>query len=99
LEVPTDLQTSTLDFDFVRAEFNSFTATLEEVETNKDELDGNKKLTEPMDFESIIHGSHISLDPAVNYAQRLGASLSLAPQGHAFINGKHFEMGGVSFSI
>ncbi|KAJ4473165.1 glycosyltransferase family 24 protein [Lentinula aciculospora] len=46
-----------------------------------------------VDFESIVSGAISqakTLDSAQAYTNRLGATLSVFPTGHGFINGKHF---------
>jgi hypothetical protein len=82
----------------VQAEFIQFTTALEEIKRSEDEGDGDNESNQQMDFESIIRSSEIPIDQIVDYTHRLGASVDLAPKGHAFLNGKHFEMGDVSFS-
>lgn len=44
------------------------------------------------DFDTIVAGSEGDLDAARTYATRLSATLSTAPQGHVFFNGKHFDL-------
>jgi UDP-glucose:glycoprotein glucosyltransferase len=55
--------------------------------------------TEMIDFESIINDTQAglveSLEKVHRYAERLGATLASSPAGHAFVNGKHFDMGDV----
>ena len=46
-------------------------------------------------FESVINDSEESdakIAKARAYAQRLGTTSASAPQGHAFLNGKHYEL-------
>jgi hypothetical protein len=80
----------------VQTQFILFTAALEEIERGAEEGDGGYESSEPMDFDSIINNSDIPINQIVEYTHRLGASMNLAPKGHAFFNGKHFEMGDVS---
>lgn len=44
------------------------------------------------DFDAILAGGEGDLDAARTYATRLSATLSTAPQGHVFFNGKHFDL-------
>lgn len=48
------------------------------------------------DFDAIIGGllknPTAPLDNIHHYTERLGATLGSSPQGHAFVNGKHFDM-------
>jgi hypothetical protein len=48
-------------------------------------------------FDSIIEGvTGISLEKAQSYAKRLGVTSESNAEGHAFVNGKHINMDGVS---
>jgi len=52
-----------------------------------------------MTFDSVINGSEESeakIVKARTYARRLGTTSASAPQGHAFLNGKHYELDDVS---
>jgi hypothetical protein len=59
----------------------------------------------PNDFDDIVRGTSnysVNLGKARAYAERLEATLASAPRGHAFFNGKHFDMddvGGMSKSM
>ncbi|KAI0676218.1 glycosyltransferase family 24 protein [Trametes maxima] len=44
------------------------------------------------DLDSILDGEEGDLEGAREYAKRLGATLAAAPQGHVFVNGKHFDL-------
>lgn len=65
----------------VRAAFAELLAT-------RDELPD----TIETDLDAVLAGSESDLDAARAYAARLGATLATAPQGHAFFNGKHFDL-------
>lgn len=71
------------------------TVVWSQVRTNFDELLAAKEgLPEGIetDFDIIIAGGEGDLDAARTYATRLSATLSTAPQGHVFFNGKHFDL-------
>lgn len=55
------------------------------------------------DLDKILAGAvdapTINTDKARAYAQRLGVTLSSAPHGHVFVNGKHFDLDDVSRSV
>ncbi|EIW54691.1 glycosyltransferase family 24 protein [Trametes versicolor FP-101664 SS1] len=66
-----------------------------QVRTNfEDLLAAKENLPEGIetDFDTIIAGGEGDLDAARTYATRLSATLSTAPQGHVFFNGKHFDL-------
>ncbi|KAI0641470.1 glycosyltransferase family 24 protein [Trametes meyenii] len=44
------------------------------------------------DLDSILDGEEGDLEGAREYATRLGVTLASAPQGHVFVNGKHFDL-------
>ena len=44
------------------------------------------------DLDTILAGTESDLDKARAYAKRLSTDLASAPDGHAFFNGKHFEL-------
>lgn len=57
-----------------------------------------------IDFDVIVAGddedvSEAPLDKVRAYAERLGATLASSEKGHAFINGKHFNMDDVSLRL
>lgn len=71
------------------------TVVWSQVRTNFDELLAAKEnLPEGIetDFDAILAGGEGDLDAARTYATRLSATLSTAPQGHVFFNGKHFDL-------
>ena len=73
----------------MRSEFKDLIAAA----TEAGEMEGKMA-----DLDIILTGTNLgeeSEDPlkkAEVYAERLGATLSSSPTGHAFINGKHFDM-------
>ncbi|KAI0628063.1 glycosyltransferase family 24 protein [Trametes polyzona] len=79
--VPIEQLSPTVNWAQVRATFNNLLSTREnmpeDVETNLD---------------VILEGEENDLDSAREYASRLSASLVSAPQGHVFVNGKHFDL-------
>lgn len=77
--------TPTIDWALVRSTFNSFrTSGQEHGEEPLPELDAILKGDVPALSESV--------ERARKYAARLGATVAAAPQGHAFVNGKHFDL-------
>ena len=44
------------------------------------------------DLDKIFAGTEGDLEKQRAYALRLGTSLASAPDGHAFFNGKHFDL-------
>ena len=44
------------------------------------------------DLDAILTGTEGDLDKTRAYARRLSTDLASAPDGHAFFNGKHFEL-------
>jgi hypothetical protein len=86
------------DFDLARAEFQALVTTSDAYQEGEDE--GTKRL--PFDTVIGLPDSPSSpfltniVDSASRYANRLGASLKASPQGHAFMNGKHADIGEVS---
>ncbi|TFY57738.1 hypothetical protein EVJ58_g6843 [Rhodofomes roseus] len=82
---PVEKTTTTVDWALVRTAFSSFRASSQDhAETPMPELD------------KILNGETEGLDESIQkaraYATRLGATVSSAPHGHAFVNGKHFEL-------
>jgi hypothetical protein len=49
-----------------------------------------------VDFESVINGGNDGLVPNIDksrsYTDRLGVTVSNSQLGHAFVNGKHFDV-------
>ncbi|KAK7462762.1 killer toxin resistant protein [Stygiomarasmius scandens] len=89
LQVHPTVQTPSVQWDLVRSEFKDLIAAA----TEAGEMEGKMA-----DLDIILTGTNLgeeSEDPlkkAEVYAERLGATLSSSPTGHAFINGKHFDM-------
>ncbi|KZT07030.1 glycosyltransferase family 24 protein [Laetiporus sulphureus 93-53] len=84
IDKPVSTIKPTVDWSVVRQTFNLLLAT-------------NEPLEEGIvtDLDAILRGlpgSEDQLDKARAYAARLDAGLSSAPQGHAFVNGKHFDL-------
>ena len=77
--------TPTVDWALVRSAFNSFRASSQE------------HAEEPIpELDAVLRGDVPALNESVEkaraYAVRLGASAAAAPHGHAFVNGKHFDL-------
>ena len=69
----------------------------------KEELEQDPEAVKP-DLESILEGSDTDTQPPLDwiaaYTEWLDATHATSPLGHAFFNGKHFDMGDVrSFCI
>ena len=86
LQVPVELLTYNVDWDVLRAEFNVLVADLEE------DADFDSIINPPMELTEYTE----VLEKAKRYAKRLSTDLESATQGHAFVNGKHFELNDVS---
>ena len=71
-----------VDLSLVRSAFTSLLARKE---------DGLPEGLET-DLEKIFAGTEGDLEKQRAYAVRLGTSLASAPDGHAFFNGKHFDL-------
>lgn len=77
--------TPTIDWALVRTAFNSFRAS------------GQDHGEEPIpELDAILKGDvapmNENIERARKYAARLGATAAASPQGHAFVNGKHFNL-------
>ncbi|KAH9887933.1 glycosyltransferase family 24 protein [Cubamyces lactineus] len=79
--VPLEHLRPTVDMPTVRANFNRLLASQEELDEDIEK-----------DFDVILQGSEADLEGPRAYARRLSASLSSAPQGHVFVNGRHFDL-------
>ncbi|KAJ3001154.1 hypothetical protein NUW54_g6613 [Trametes sanguinea] len=79
--VPLDSLKPSVDWSTVRLSFNRLLAAQEELDEDIEK-----------DLDVILEGSEGDLEKPRAYARRLGASLSTAPQGHVFVNGKHFDL-------
>lgn len=80
--MPPQHRKPNVQWDLVRSEF-------------EDLLDVEESEIEDAIFDSILEGQvevSKSFDKADAYAKRIGASMSSNPEGHCFVNGKHFEM-------
>lgn len=54
----------------------------------------------PLELDDVLKGGSphvIAVEKIASYVDRLGASLDLSPQGHVFVNGKHFDMDDVQY--
>ncbi|KAI0696066.1 glycosyltransferase family 24 protein [Cytidiella melzeri] len=80
--LPVEALTYNVDWKIVRSTFKAMMAEREE----------------DVDLDSIINPSagagegDDAIEKLRQYARRLGADLQSAPQGHAFVNGKHFDL-------
>ncbi|KAK0452361.1 UDP-glucose:glycoprotein glucosyltransferase-domain-containing protein [Armillaria borealis] len=80
--MPPQHRKPNVQWDLVRSEF-------------EDLLDVEESEIEDAIFDSILEGQvevSKSFDKIDAYAKRVGASMSSNPEGHCFVNGKHFEM-------
>ncbi|KAI0948225.1 hypothetical protein AcW1_009797 [Taiwanofungus camphoratus] len=84
-EVPMQYLKPTVDWALVRSGFRSLVTTSgplgEGVTTNLDSILGG-----------LDRQSGAQLAKVRDYAVRLGTTLASAPQGHAFVNGKYFDL-------
>ncbi|KAI0353822.1 glycosyltransferase family 24 protein [Trametes cingulata] len=80
--VPIEQLTPRVDWQQVDAHFNQLLAK------HADDLPEGAET----DLDAILEGTEGDLDAARAYAARLGATLEAAPQGHAFVNGKHYDL-------
>ncbi|THV04765.1 glycosyltransferase family 24 protein [Dendrothele bispora CBS 962.96] len=89
LQIHPSVQTPSVQWDIVRSEFKAFIAAA----TEAGEMEGKET-----DLDAIFSGRNLEegnenpVKKAEAYTERLGATLSSSPTGHAFVNGKHFEM-------
>ncbi|OSX61274.1 glycosyltransferase family 24 protein [Postia placenta MAD-698-R-SB12] len=81
---PIEALAPTVDWALVRSTFSALMAQSEIPEGLATDLD--KILAGAVDAPTI------NTDKARAYAQRLGVTLSSAPHGHVFVNGKHFDL-------
>ena len=82
---PMQQTTPSVDWALVRSAFNSFRASSQE------------HAEEPIpELDAILKGDVSTLNESVEkaraYAARLGATAAAALHGHAFVNGKHFDL-------
>ncbi|EIN08165.1 glycosyltransferase family 24 protein [Punctularia strigosozonata HHB-11173 SS5] len=78
--MPSDMVTPTVNWNIVRQEFQALINGVELAE-------GQEPL---LTFEEVVNSP--SLDKVRAYTQRLQADASSSPTGHAFVNGKHFDI-------
>ena len=83
------LQTHTVNWHAVASSYNALIAP---------ELEDDPEATKP-NLKSILEGddvdAQVPLDRLEAYAERLDATSATSPMGHAFFNGKHFNMNDV----
>ena len=77
----SDPARETVDWTITRATYNAILA-------RKPDLPDDVE----RDFDEILAGSAGDLEPLRAYAARLSTDLASAPDGHAFFNGKHYEL-------
>ena len=80
-----------MNWDIARTTFDALVASYE----------ADSALLEGASFDAVVNPieadeSEPLLVKARKYSRRLGTDLASASQGHAFVNGKHFEMNDVS---
>lgn len=97
LEVPIPLLSPVVDWSLARTEFTDIIAEYLEGD------DVPEDFPRDVDFDAILVGESDSskelLGKAQKYAKRLSADLASAPQGHVFLNGKHFNLDDVCFYV
>ncbi|KAI1789267.1 glycosyltransferase family 24 protein [Ganoderma leucocontextum] len=79
---PMETLKPSVDWPLVHSAFKSLLARKEE--NLSDDLE--------TDLDKILAGTEGDLEKQRAYATRLGTSLASAPEGHAFFNGKHFDL-------
>ncbi|KAI0090064.1 glycosyltransferase family 24 protein [Irpex rosettiformis] len=82
LQLPVELLTYNVDWQLLRTEFDALVADLEE------DVDFNSIIKPPADLD--VHDE--IFEKTRQYAKRLSTDLESSIQGHAFVNGKHFEL-------
>ena len=89
MQLPPHLQTFNVNWLAVRTSFDALIAA---------ELEQNPEAPKP-DLESLLEGSDADIQPRLDkiaaYTERLDTNHATSPLGHAFFNGKHFDMGDV----
>lgn len=84
--------TYTVDWQAVRSAFDALFVGSE----------GETELPEGVTLDGILNPSDDTdevLEKARKFNRRLGNDLASASQGHAFVNGKHFDLDDVSDSV
>ena len=84
---PPGSPTAEIDWASIRSEFLALVMAIPE----QSDIGSDDQPIEQVDFESILTSPQSSVEKSLAYTERLGTSQRLAPNGHAFINGKHFE--------
>ena len=94
VDVPMPFMGPTVDWKLARTEF----AKLIDEFVQKDDVP--EDFPASVEFEAILSDTteamQEKLEKAKRYAKRLRADLASAPQGHVFVNGKHFNLDDVS---
>ncbi|KAI0823499.1 glycosyltransferase family 24 protein [Trametes gibbosa] len=80
-DMPMEQLSPVVRWEQVRASFSQL------ISAKEDLPDGTET-----DLDAILEGSDGDLDSARTYAVRLSATLASAPQGHVFVNGKHYDL-------
>ena len=78
------MMTPTVNWKIVRYEYDAITSEIE-LEERQDPI---------LSFDDVLNGPFP--ENARAYAQRLQADAVSSPAGHAFVNGKHFDVDDVS---
>ncbi len=90
MQTPVHLITPTVDWSLVHSEFHHA------ISERLDNDEVSDHFPRHIDLELILSGSVGDsaevLQKARTYAKRLSADLASAPQGHTFLNGKHFNL-------
>ncbi|THG96572.1 hypothetical protein EW026_g5286 [Hermanssonia centrifuga] len=90
VQTPVHLITPTVDWSLVHSEFHHA------ISERLDNDEVSDHFPRHIDLELILSGSVGDsaevLQKARTYAKRLSADLASAPQGHTFLNGKHFNL-------
>jgi UDP-glucose:glycoprotein glucosyltransferase len=92
LQLPAHMQTELVPWDAVRTVYDRLLQV--EAQEKPDEL--------IPDLASIFDDQPedlVPLDKIAVYTDRLGATVSKNPSGHAFFNGKHFDINEVTSSL
>jgi UDP-glucose:glycoprotein glucosyltransferase len=80
LRIPIQMQDPGVDWSFVRSQFEALVSA-----------GPPKDPTATTDFDTITNNASDDSKTRA-YCQRLSSDLTSSPQGHAFFNGKHFDM-------
>jgi len=89
MQLPPQLQTPTVNWLAVSTSYNTLVAA---------EFESDPEAPKP-DLKSILEGddadAQAPFDKIAAYTDRLDATPATSPLGHAFFNGKHFDMNDV----